>query len=236
MLGSHKAIVVLTGAGISVPSGLRSYRGPGGLWNDAGVAHFSTREGFAQDPEGCWQFWMAMKRKAKEAQPNEGHVALAGWENELFADSRFALITQNVDDLHQRAGSKDVIELHGSLFRTRCSSPQCSLPSFRDDELHNEIPSCYRCGSFLRPDIVLFGEMLPPLADHQAKKSLRDCDLFIAVGTSGTVSPASRFVEWAKLAEADTVLINLEASDPRNKYFDLELVGSADKILPTLYQ
>lgn len=236
MLGSHKAIVVLTGAGISVPSGLRSYRGPGGLWNEPGVAHFSTKEGFAQDPEGCWQFWTAMKQRAKEAQPNEGHLALAGWEKELFADSRFTLITQNVDDLHQRAGSKNVVELHGSLFRTRCSDPQCSLPSFRDDELHAETPICDRCGSFLRPDIVLFGEMLPPLADHQAKKALRECDLFIAVGTSGTVSPASRFVEWAKLAEADTVLINLEASDPRNKYFDLELVGSADKILPSLYQ
>lgn len=237
MLGSHKAIVVLTGAGISVPSGLRAYRGPGGLWNQPGVAQrYSTKEGFNQDPEGCWQFWNAMKETAKEAQPNAGHLALSNWESELFAASRFTLITQNVDDLHYRAGNKNVVELHGSLFRTRCSNAQCSAPSFRDDELHSEILRCERCNEFLRPDIVLFGEALPPLADHQAKKALRDCDLFIAIGTSGTVSPASRFVEWAKLAEADTVLINVESSSPRNKYFDLELVGSADEILPSLYQ
>lgn len=236
MLGSHKSIVVLTGAGISVPSGLPAFRGPGGLWNKPGNANYATFEAFAQDPAGCWNFWGEMKEKARNAAPNDAHIALANWEREYFKDSKFTLITQNIDDLHQRAGSKNVVELHGALFHTKCSNIKCDLPPYRDERSHrDQVPVCPRCQCFLRPDIVFFGETLPPLADHQAKKVLRDCDLFIAVGTSGTVSPASRFVEWAKYADADTVLINVEASDPRNKYFDLELVGPAEEILPTLY-
>lgn len=236
-LGNYKSIAVLTGAGISVASGLRSYRGPDGLWNDPDTAKLSTVDNFAAEPDAYWKFWGEMRKAALEANPNDAHLALAKWENNLTANQKLTLITQNIDRLHQRAGSKNVAELHGSLFKTRCSNDKCKLASYEDVETHGDgTPKCSNCEAALRPDIVLFGEMLPVDAEYLAKKSLRDCDLFIAIGTSGTVSPASRFVEWAKYAGARTVLVNLEKSQPPNRAFDDEIAGKAEEVLPMLLQ
>lgn len=234
-LNQYKSIAVLTGAGISVASGLRSYRGPDGLWNDPATARLSTADNFAAEPDAYWRFWGEMRRTAAAASPNSGHQALATWEKNLEPGQKFTLITQNIDQLHQRAGSSNVAELHGTLFKTRCSNAKCNLSPYLDSDAHSEkTPVCPKCESPLRPDIVLFGEMLPVEAEWLAKKSLRDCDLFIAIGTSGTVSPASRFVEWAKYAGARTVLVNLEKSETPLKAFDDEIAGKAEEVLPML--
>ena len=141
-----------------------------------------------------------------------------------------------MDGLHQRAGSDNVIELHGSILKTRCANPDCTLPPFMDTELHdNAVPICPICSGVLRPDIVLFGEQIPVHQSWQSKRALRDCDLFIAVGTSGTVSPASNFVRSAKYAGARTLYVNLEPMTRRNPEFMEEYLGSAEKLLPELF-
>ena len=232
---SYKSIVVLTGAGISAASGLRTYRGPDGLWNEPETARLSTACGFLADPDPYWKFWGDVRKVAAQAQPNGAHLSLAQWESRLQPDQKFSIITQNVDELHQRSGSIKVIELHGTIHKTRCSNATCELPPFRDENSYDgKTPACSRCSSPLRPDIIMFDEALPPEAEHSAKRALRDCDLFVAIGTSGTVSPASRFVEWAKYAQAYTVLVNLEKMSPPNRAFDEEVVGRAEDVLPKL--
>jgi NAD-dependent deacetylase len=232
---NYKSIVVLTGAGISAASGLRTYRGPDGLWNDPETVRLSTATEFESDPLSYWKFWGNLRKVAAEAVPNEAHLALARWEKTLSKDQKFTLITQNVDELHQRAGSANVVELHGSVYRTRCSNEECTLAPYRDSESNLDmVPTCKLCGLALRPDIVMFGELLPPHAEWSSKRALRDCDLFIAVGTSGTVSPASHFVEWAKYAGARTMLVNLEKMIEPNRSFDVEIAGKAEEVLPTL--
>ena len=236
----YKSITVLTGAGISVASGLRSFRGPNGLWSDPDTERLSKAQSFREDPANCWRFWGGFREQAYAAEPNQAHLVLAQLESKIGPGQKFTLITQNIDELHQKAGSKSVVELHGSLFKTRCSaSPpdgKCDLPLYRDIESHADaVPHCPRCAAALRPDIVLFDEMLPAEAEWLSKKALRDCDLFIAVGTSGTVSPAAHFVEWAKYVGAHTVLVNLEAMNPPNRAFDREVLGPAEETLATLF-
>ena len=231
----YKSVTILTGAGISRASGLPTYRGPGGLWNNPETAKVSSKDCFIDSPQSSWQFWGEIRAKILDVEPNKAHQALARWQNKFSSGSKFTLITQNVDELHQRAGSKEVVELHGSLFMTKCSSAGCSV-RFRDTKTYSGtsggvIPKCENCGGILRPDITLFGEALPPEAEHRAKKAFRDCDLFIGIGTSGKVSPASEFVRWAKYASARTILINLEKMDPPNESYDLEIVGKAEELL-----
>lgn len=184
----YKSIVVLTGAGISKASGLQTFRGADGIWSEPDTERLSLAESLVDEPEMYWKFWGKLKDAATRATPNEGHIALAMWESGLNSDQRFLLITQNVDDLHQRAGSRNVAELHGSLYRTRCTRASCPSKPYRDDQFYSsEVPHCQVCGAVLRPDVVMFNEMLPADAEHHAKRALRDCDLFIAIGTSGNV-------------------------------------------------
>lgn len=221
-------IVVLTGAGISVASGLGTYRGPGGLWEDAGVAEAATKEGFEKDPWLVWQFFIPLLEQVSQAKPNPAHLALV--EMEKHCKDQFTLITQNVDGLHSEAGGKNVLELHGNIRRRRCADPGCSLKPFTDCSLPEELPLCPNCNAPMRPDIVLFGEMIPVDAGHQAKRSLRTVDLFLGVGTSGTVRPASNFVRSAEYAGALTLEINLNASGA----YQTEILGPAEKILPKM--
>ncbi|MBZ0188576.1 MAG: NAD-dependent protein deacylase, partial [Candidatus Obscuribacterales bacterium] len=147
-----------------------TYRGPGGLWNDPDTARLSDLKGLKADPDACWKFWGDVRRKAAEAEPNQAHQALAQWQKNLSNGQSFTLITQNVDELHQRAGSKNVVELHGSLFTTRCSNEKCPLEPYRDhDQYPLESPKCSLCNQYLRPGIILFEEALPPDAEWQAK-------------------------------------------------------------------
>jgi NAD-dependent deacetylase len=230
----YRQIVFLTGAGISAASGLRTYRGTDGLWNDKDAAARATAEGFARDPLGAWHLFGPLRRVARDALPNPAHVALAELEQRLDGAS-ITIITQNVDGLHQRAGSHGVIELHGSVHRTRCSNPACALAPFDDNDVPDAVPLCPNCGAALRPDVVLFGEPIPGAAEWHAKRSLRDCDLFVAIGTSGTVSPAANFVRSAEYAGAHTVLVNLEPMEPRHPAFQREILGRAEEIVPRLF-
>jgi NAD-dependent deacetylase len=235
-LAKYKSIVVLTGAGVSAASGIRTYRGPNGLWSEPDTAKFSSAEGFVEEPDLFWKFWAGMRESVRRANPNPAHLALAHLQNGLEGHQKLTLITQNVDELHQRAGSKDVVELHGSLLKTRCSNDLCKLQPFRGNEEQNtDVPLCTLCGAYLRPAIVLFGEAISAEAEWRCKRAFRECDLFIAVGTSGTVSPAASFVKWAKFAQAETVLVNLEEHEMSAAEFDKQIIGPAEVVLPKLF-
>ncbi len=232
----YRSIVVLTGAGISVASGIRPFRGQGGLWNEINpldYAHYSLLE---TNPEAIWGLDGSLRKQLRNAQPNAAHIKLAEFETQLSSDQQFTLITQNIDGLHHLAGSSNIIEIHGNVLWTRCSNQDCSLTPYSDSNSYDDlIPICQICASPLRPDIVLFGEQLPVKQEWLAKKALRDCDLFIAIGTSGTVSPASNFVRSADYAGARTILINLEPMEPRNPYFKEEYLGYAEELVPIMF-
>ncbi len=219
-----KELVVLTGAGISVASGLGTYRGSGGLWEESGIDPAATAEGILQDPWACWKFFLPMRKQIVAAQPNPAHLALAELNHRL--KGQLTVITQNVDGLHTLAGSPGVLELHGNMTRTRCTS--CDLKPFPDSEIYSELPLCRECGSPLRPDIVLFGEAIPVEASHRAKRALRQVDLFVAIGTSGTVAPANRYLSSARYMGATTLEINTRCTGD----FDLELEGPAEVMVP----
>ncbi len=231
----YSKIAFLTGAGVSAASGLPTYRGKDGLWTDPETARLASEGVFEEDPEGAWRFWNKLREQCLQAKPNNAHLTLSDWARAIGDGHSFTLITQNIDGLHQKAGSPDVIELHGSIFRTRCSKFDCTLEPFEERQpSSSEVPHCPQCQSLLRPDVVFFGESLPPKADWLSKKALRECDLFIAVGTSGTVSPASGFVHSAKFVGATTVLLNLEPMNPFNPAFEVEMLGRAEDLLPRL--
>jgi NAD-dependent deacetylase len=230
---SYKNIVILTGAGVSVASGIRPFRGKDGLWNDPDLVSLAQVETYTRDPLAVWNFWIAMRQVVANSQPNPAHLGLARIENSLNPTQKFHLITQNIDGLHQSAGSKNVIELHGNVMYSRCSDKSCTLKPFIDSQgVAGQLGHCPQCGQALRVDVVQFGEDLPAYAEWTAKKALRDCDLFIAIGTSGTVMPASSFVRSADYAGARTIYINSEAMQPANPYFKESILGKAEEILP----
>lgn len=191
------------------------------------------------DPDGVWRFCAALRAKIQAAAPNAAHVALADAARALAPDARMTIITQNIDGLHQRAGSADVVEFHGSIHRVRCARPGCDSTArdAPDDEGERggAAPRCDACGAPMRADVVLFDEEIPPVAERAAKLALRECDLFVAIGTSGTVWPASSFVRSAEFARARTVLVNLTPMSPRNPAYDEELLGRAEDLVPILF-
>lgn len=224
-------VVVLTGAGVSVASGLPTYRGAGGLWTKRPELANSLRAGAS--PEVVWGGLAPLRAALRDAKPNEAHVALARYEKAVLGrGGELTLVTQNVDGLHQRAGSKRVIEYHGALRRSRCSEPKCASEPFEDDTASESPPPCTRCGAPLRPDVVLFDEMIGAREEVEGKRALRDCDLFLAVGTSGTVWPASSFVRAAEYAGAKSILVNAE--DVPGAPYDQIIVGRAEEVLPRL--
>ena len=231
----YRRIVVLTGAGISAASGLRTYRGTGGVWEEHDVERLGHVGALADRPADVWKLFGGMRQSVMAARPNQAHEALARWEAELEGDQEFLLVTQNVDGLHRMAGSRNVCEIHGNILYSKCSNPACTLPSFRDEESHASIvPSCRLCGNVLRPDVVLFGEELPALPSWTVKRALRDCDLFLAIGTSGSVAPASGYVRGAEYAGARMIYINLEPMKPPNPAFREHYIGRAEAVLPQL--
>jgi NAD-dependent protein deacetylase/lipoamidase len=232
---AYKRIVVLTGAGVSVASGLRPYCGPGGVWEEQDLAHLGHADALIERPRDTWDLFGGMREPVLTARPNAAHVALARWEANLRSDQEFLLITQNVDGLHQQAGSRNVSEIHGNIMYTRCSNFDCTLERFRDIATHHDrVPTCTLCGQTLRPDVVLFGEELPVRPSWVARRALYDCDLFLAIGTSGTVEPASNFARGAAHAGARTICLNLEPMQEPNPAFQEEYRGRAEELLPRL--
>jgi len=231
LLDSYRHIVLLTGAGVSVGSGLPTYRGPGGLWEREDIAPIVDARFLPGSLPDLWRLYSQRRAHALGAVPNAAHAAIAAVQG--ARPGAVTLLTQNVDGLHQRAGSSDVVELHGSAFRTRCTHPACDLPPFPDDRLYESVPTCPRCGEPLRPDVVLFGETLPEAALRRAQTALDECDLFLAAGTSGTVWPAAAFVRLAAQAGARTVLVNLDAATGSEEFDEVHL-GKAEDILPVM--
>jgi NAD-dependent deacetylase len=225
-----KRIVVLTGAGISAESGLRTFRDSGGLWEGHRPEDVATPEAYARRPDLVLAFYTARRRalRGPGVAPNAAHLALAEFWRRTKAD--FTLVTQNVDDLHERAGSR-ALHMHGELLRTRCMGCGSEFTSMADLSVSDECPACRTKGR-LRPAIVWFGEM--PLWMDEIMAALERCDLFVAIGTSGLVYPAAGFVEIAGRAGARTVEINA-AETETSPLFDEVLRGPASKRVPEFF-
>lgn len=235
-------LLVLTGAGVSAESGVPTFRDANGLWENHPIEQVATPEGFRADPGLVWRFYSERRRKAKTVEPNPGHRALAAIEKRM--DDRFLLVTQNVDGLHQRAGSRSTIELHGNLFETRCSL--CDRPPIHDESEHeaDDVPRCELCaaegdGGLLRPAIVWFGEMLDPerldRIDRFMSAARRSRFAFLAVGTSGLVFPAAGLVARARALGAETWLVNAEPAGNQGD-FQHFVQGPSGRVLPELVE
>ena len=222
-------IFVLTGAGVSAESGIPTFRGQDGLWEGHRLEDVATPEAFRRDPELVWRFYSMRRSVAANCKPNAGHVALAKLEERL--PGRFLLCTQNVDSLHEAAGSKEILHMHGELFESRCSDERCSKRPFRDVCLYmqkSEIPRC-ECGALMRPNIVWFGEM--PLFMDEIIRAIEECTIFLTVGSSGVVHPAASFAQIAKRNGATSIYLGLES--PSNvSAFDQVVLGPSGELLP----
>ncbi|MBK8725835.1 MAG: NAD-dependent protein deacylase [Holophagaceae bacterium] len=219
------SLVILTGAGISAESGVKTFRDAGGLWEDHRIEDVASPEGFIRDPGLVQRFYNARRRQLPEVRPNAAHAALARLERDWAGD--FLLVTQNVDDLHQRAGSMNLIAMHGELLKARCTL--CEQASLWSGDITPE-SICPACGDvgFLRPHIVWFGEM--PLEMDRIFRALAGCDVFAAIGTSGNVYPAAGFVD-AVPRSCRTVELNLEPSLVASSFRDRR-IGRATELVP----
>lgn len=241
VVGSEDRVFVLTGAGVSAESGLKTFRDQGGLWEGQRVEEVATPDAWAEDPVRVWRFYSQRRRDAVHAEPNPAHTALADLEAQL--GDRFFLCTQNVDNLHERAGSRRVAHMHGELFASRCefnsAAPGggmsgCRMAPYADQALYESaeaIPRC-PCGGRIRPHIVWFGEI--PLEMDRIQREIDRSTLMLVVGTSGAVYPAANFVRWAG-PRVRKIYIGPEA--PMNAHaFSQMLVGNAGEVLPGLIE
>jgi NAD-dependent deacetylase len=227
-IGPHQRVFVLTGAGISAESGIRTFRDAGGLWESYRFEEVASPEGWAAHPEVVWRFYAQRRAQAGTCEPNPAHRALASVEARL--GDRFFLCTQNVDDLHEQAGSTRLLHMHGELFRSRCE--EMCRPPFEDRTAHTAIPRC-ACGARVRPHIVWFGEV--PLGLDRIDRELSACDVFVTIGTSGAVYPAAGFVARARSRGVPCVYVGPEA--PANaQLFDEYRVGKAGEAVPALFE
>ena len=223
-----RRIAVLTGAGVSAESGVPTFRGDGGLWKNHNAMELATPEAFARNPALVWEFYNWRRELIARVQPNSAHHALARLERQ---NPGVTLITQNVDGLHRRAGSSRMLEIHGNLWRVRCTgcgtveenftTPLASLP------LHGE------CGGLLRPDVVWFGESLDPVLLNAALEAVRDCQVMLVIGTSALVQPAASLALTARQAGAFTVEVNLERTVHSDR-MDAVLLGPAGELVPRI--
>lgn len=231
ILSAASAVACLTGAGASAESGVPTFRdAQTGLWARFDPQRLASQDGFAEDPGLVWRWYMARLAGVEKSLPNPGHFALA----ELARRSPgFVLITQNVDDLHERAGSGDVIHLHGNIARFHCNRCGRAHRLQAEDRSASLPPYCTICGGYVRPSVVWFGEGLPEDALTQAVDGVETCDLLLVVGTSGLVYPAAQLPQIAKRAGARVIEINPEPG-PLSSMADICLRGASGEILPQL--
>ncbi len=228
-LREARLIAALTGAGISADSGLGTFRDPQtGLWTRFDPRELATPAAFARNPLLVWDWYAWRRDQVAEARPNAGHIALAELERRA---PEFALITQNVDGLHQRAGSRNVVELHGNITRVKCAREGTQVAHW--EAAAGAVPQCPRCGAWLRPDVVWFDEMLPEPALAAAEDAMRGCDVLLVVGTSAEVYPAAGLPELARRTGAIIAEINPGAT-PLSATADYALRGPAGTVLPAL--
>lgn len=223
-----RRVTVLTGAGVSAASGVPTFRGAGGLWRSFRAEDLATPDAFRRDPALVWEWYEWRRATIASCQPNAAHEVLARWTRESV---HCTVITQNVDDLHLRAGTERLIRLHGSIWELSCWD-RCGAAPWRDERvpLAGRPPACPACGGLARPAVVWFGEALSA-ADMTAAAEACACDLFLSVGTSALVYPAAGLVQHAKARGAFTAEINLEAT-PASSAVDLAIPGGAEDVLP----
>ena len=214
-----RSVVAFTGAGVSADSGIPTFRGPGGMWRNFSPEELATPEAFRRDPALVWEWYEWRRTLIREAQPNAAHRALARLPGAI-------VVTQNVDGLHARAGSGDVIELHGNIFRVRCMREGTTQVH---DEPFAQLPPHCRCGALLRPGVVWFGESLPEEAVARAVGAIRQADLLLVIGTSGVVYPAAGFVS---MYEGLSVEVNPEASALTSACSEAVAARAADAVPP----
>ena len=221
------SIAVLTGAGISAESGIPTFRGPGGAWEEFRLEDVATRDGFARDPVKVWEWYGLRRRAIDSAQPNAGHLALAELERRTPG---FTLVTQNIDGLHQRAGSRNVLEIHGNIWTLRCT--RCHR-EWRDTTVPlPRLPHC-ECGGLARPAVVWFGELLPEDIWEKAEQAAANSEVFLVVGTSAVVYPAAGLIELAHRSGAKVIEVNTERT-AMSAIADCSIPGPAGEILPAL--
>ncbi|HWC77970.1 MAG TPA: NAD-dependent deacylase [Blastocatellia bacterium] len=226
-----RRVAVLTGAGVSAESGVPTFRGGGDsdiwTWRGRHITELSSADMMAADPKLVWEWFDYRRGLLRECVPNAGHLALAQWERRF---ERFTLITQNIDDLHRAAGSMNVLELHGNIWRARClrcaSTFEC-----RECPLEDVPPLCLVCGGAARPDVILFGEMLPDGVFERAEEAAAAADLFFVIGTSAVVYPAASLPIAAKQAGARLIEVNSEQTDV-SLLCDFTVLGKAGEVLP----
>lgn len=236
-IGDDTFVLVLTGAGVSAESGVPTFRGAGGLWNSRRFEELASPEGFQRDPALVWQFYSERRANVQTVQPNPGHFAIAELEQKV--GDRMLLVTQNVDGLHRRAGSQNLVELHGHLGTSRCAD--CDRVPFPDETAYaaGTVPSCSECKGRLRPHIVWFGEMLDPDSLDRVVAFMRAAQrhdfVFIAAGTSGAVYPAAGMVDMAASAGAQTWLVNADPADNGSSFQHFEQ-GRSGEVLPRWFR
>ena len=230
-LARAERIAVLTGAGISAESGIPTFRDPDGLWEAFEPQELANVEAFLENPE-LVQGWYAHRRHiAEDATPNAGHRALAALEETAPS---FTLITQNVDNLHQHAGSQNVVELHGNITRNYCiDCEREATPGELESLAEGEPAQCPTCGGYIRPDVVWFGEMLPQDALRAAQAATENADVFLSIGTSAVVHPAASLPPMAQRSGAFLAEVNLEPT-PLTSRADASVLGKAGELLPSL--
>ena len=235
-LRDARKIVALTGAGISAESGLATFRdAQTGLWSKFKPEELATPEAFERNPKLIWDWYAWRRDQVLKAEPNPGHLALVEMEKRV---PEFLLVTQNVDGLHARAGSKRIVELHGNIHRFRCFENECASSNFDVDPstvLRTGLGRCRSCGGNLRPDVVWFGEMLPTDALETAMTAADECDVFFSIGTSSVVYPAADLWRRAKERGAIVIEVNKDPT-PLTPLADYSLLGKAGEILPQLVQ
>jgi NAD-dependent deacetylase len=230
-LKSAKSILFFTGAGISAESGIDTFRGKGGLWNKMSAQELASFDGFMKNPDLVWEWYQYRRKIVRETEPNAGHKIIAEFEKHF---NEVTVVTQNVDNLHKRAGSSNILELHGNIERNYCMD----CKTFYEVEKYieaNEVPRCEECGSMIRPDVVWFGEMLPQNIFAEAERKASSSDICFIVGTSAVVYPAAYIPLSAKEGGATLVEINIESTEI-SSITNYSIIGKAGEVLPQIYK
>ncbi len=229
-----RSVAVLTGAGVSAESGVPTFRGAGGLWRSFRATELATPEAFARDPKLVWEFYDWRRGLLAPLQPNPGHYAIAAIEGRA---PRFHLVTQNIDNLHRRAGTKSLTELHGNIWRVRCTNHECEGAGLPEENRQVPLdplpPRCGRCRGLLRPHVVWFGEMLDPEDVRAAALAVEGCDFMVVAGTSAAVQPAASMPLLARRAGAFVLEVNPERTE-LSDFLDESVQVPSGEALPRL--
>ena len=235
LINQAKRVCILTGAGVSAESGIATFRDAQegkGLWSEYDPQQLASIDGFINDPEMVWQWYQWRREVNKDKQPNPAHIAIAKWQQQAKQSGKQVvdLVTQNVDGLHQKAGSQSIIDIHGNIWGNHCL--QCATEYLEDVVGIQQVPVCKACGGQVRPSVVWFGESLPEKKWQAAEASAFSCDLFLSIGTSSQVYPAAGLMMLAKSQGAKVIEINPEPT--QSSVVDYQIVRKAGEILPQL--